>query len=259
MIYEWYIDIFFLNNFLMDTAALILAAICGSRKVPAGRIFLVSAAASAVSAVLLLLLPAWFWYVLLVHIVVNPLMSILVFSPGSWKDFLSQLLSVYLLLLFAGGVQESLRPQLQLNSAGVILFSGILAMALFVLWQIRRRVTGWVCAVDLWYRGQKIPLKAYCDTGNLLRQPGSGQPVSMVDREAIPEEWLRRTDTPDKICCRTAGSDQSWVEVITLDKMDVFLRGTVREIRAPRIGLHSGKLMEAADVQMLLNRAIFES
>ncbi|MCC8149895.1 MAG: sigma-E processing peptidase SpoIIGA [Lachnospiraceae bacterium] len=257
MIYEWYIDVFFLNNFLMDAAALILAAVCCSRSASSWRVFLVSAAASAASIALLLLLPAWLWYVLAVHMAVNPLMTFLAFSPKSWKDFLSQLLSVYLLLLVAGGVQESLRLQMMLDSAGVILFSGILAMALFVLWQVRRRVTGWVCAVDLWFCGQRVPVRAYCDSGNLLRHPITGQPVSIVSREALPDGWVLSPEEADTVDCRTVGTDKSCVEIIVLDKMDVYLKGTVREILAPPVGLHSGSLMKSVDVQMLLNVAIF--
>ncbi|MCD8149635.1 MAG: sigma-E processing peptidase SpoIIGA [Clostridiales bacterium] len=257
MIYEWYIDVFFLNNFLMDAAALILAAVCCSRNASPRRIFFASAAASAASILLLLVLPAWLWYVLAVHMALNPVMALLVFSPKCWKDFLSQLLSVYLLLLVAGGVQESLRLQMKLDSAGVILFSGILAMALFVLWQIRRRVTGWVCAVDLWFRGQRVPVKAYCDSGNLLRHPKTGQPVSVVSRDALPDGWLCSPGAADRVDCRTIGTDEACVEIIVLDKMDVYLKGTVREILAPPVGLHSGSLMKAVDVQMLLNVAIF--
>jgi len=257
VIYEWYIDVFFLNNFLMDAAALILTAVCFNRYVSKVRVLLVSAAASSASIVLLLVLPAWLCYVLTVHIVVNPLMTLLVFSPKCWKDFLSQLLSVYLFLLVAGGVQESLRLQMKLNSAGIILFSGILVMTLFVLWQVRRRVAGWVCAVDLWLGGQRIPVKAYCDSGNLLRHPETGQPVSIVEREVLPDGWLYHPEAADKIACRTIASEDAGVEIITLDKMDVYLKGTIREVLAPRIGLHSGKLMEDVDVQMLLNVAVF--
>ncbi len=139
----------------------------------------------------------------------------------------------------------------------MLLISGILTMALFVLWQLRRRLTGRVCAVNLWFGGECLSVKAYCDSGNLLRHPGSGQPVSIVERSALPDDWIADADDAgEQIFLRTVSDERAAMQVITLDKMDIFLRGTVREVKEPRIGLHTGKLMEAADVQMLLNEAV---
>jgi hypothetical protein len=56
-----------------------------------------------------------------------------------------------------------------------------------------------------------------------------------------------------KIPCHTISESQTYLDVITLDQMDIYLRGTVIQIKAPDIGLHTGKLMQHPDVQMLLH------
>lgn len=256
MKYEWYIDVFFLYNFLMDASALLFAAVCCNCRVFWGRILLAAAGAVALSTAMLLLLPVWLLYVLLMHLVLNPVMTFLAFSPKCGKDLFSLLLSVYLFLFFAGGVQESLWLQLGLSSPVMLFISGILTMALFVLWQLRRRLTGRICAVNLWFEGECLSVKAFCDSGNLLRHPGSGHPVSIVERSALPDNWIANADAAEQIFLRTVSDERAAMQVITLDKMDIFLQGTVREIEEPRIGLHTGKLMESADVQMLLNEAV---
>ncbi|MCD8232369.1 MAG: sigma-E processing peptidase SpoIIGA [Clostridiales bacterium] len=256
MRYEWYIDVFFLYNFLMDASALLFAAVCGNRKVCFGRIFIAAAGAVAISTALLLLFPAWLFYVLLVHLVLNPGMTICAFSPKNRKDFFVLLLTVYLFLFFAGGVQESLWLQFGLSSPVMLLVSGILTMALFILWQLRRRVTGRICEVDLWLGGECLSVKAYCDSGNLLRHPKNGKPVSIVEESVLPAGWLPDADDAEQIFLRTVSDERAAIRVITLDKMDIYLKGAVREVEKPHIGLHAGRLMEAADVQMLLNEAV---
>ncbi|MCD8324303.1 MAG: hypothetical protein LUC32_05055 [Clostridiales bacterium] len=46
------------------------------------------------------------------------------------------------------------------------------------------------------------------------------------------------------------------MDVITVDRMEIYRRGMAREIRAPLLGLHSGALMGDCGVQLLLNAAV---
>ncbi|MCD8045851.1 MAG: sigma-E processing peptidase SpoIIGA [Clostridiales bacterium] len=254
--YVWYADVYFLVNFLMNTSALFFAALLCNCRVSVRRIVLASAGAAASRIFLLILLPEWFGQILLVHMVVHPLTVCFAFLPGGWREFFRLMLSVCLLLLVAGGIQESLWIQAGVTSETVILFVGVLAMAMFVLWQLRQRRLCRLCVAELWLGGERICVKAYCDSGNLLRHPENGKPVSIVDRAAIPPLWLHTVGESERICCRTVSDSAFCLEVITVDRMDVYLKGTAREIRAPLLGLHSGALMGNGDIQMLLNAAV---
>ncbi|MCD8151554.1 MAG: sigma-E processing peptidase SpoIIGA [Clostridiales bacterium] len=254
--YVWYADVYFLVNFLMNTSALFFAALLCNCRVAARRIVLASAGAAAARIFLLIVLPGWIGQILLVHMVVHPLTVYLAFLPDGWREFLRLMLSVCLLLLVAGGIQESLRMQAGAASETVILFAGVPAMAMFAVWQFRQRRLGRVCVAELWFGGERICVKAYCDSGNLLRHPENGKPVSIVDREVIPPLWLHAAGEPERIFCRTVSDSASCLEVITVDRMDVYLKGTAREIRAPLLGLYSGVLMGNGDIQMLLSAAV---
>ncbi|MCD8324302.1 MAG: sigma-E processing peptidase SpoIIGA [Clostridiales bacterium] len=184
--YVWYADVYFLVNFLMNASALFFAAALCNGRVSVQRILLASAGASAARVFLLILLPGWIGQILLVHMVVHPLTVYLALLPDGWRDFLRLMLSVCLLLLVAGGIQESIWMQAGAASETVILPAGVLAMAMFAVWQFRQRRFGRICVAELWLGGERICVKAYCDSGNLLRHPENGKPVSIVDREAIP-------------------------------------------------------------------------
>lgn len=248
---------FFVVNFLMDASGLLAAAVCCSQKPGKLRLFLAPALGAAASILLLVFLPGYIIYVLLMHLAVNPLMVFLVFRPGNLRDFLRLWLSVCLVLTVAGGIQQSIRLQTGMNSWGQILFCGLLAVLLFVIWQCRQSVLQRVCLVELYFAGQTVSLKAFCDSGNLLRDPDSGMAVSILQRTALPDEWTGMLGkTAKRIPFSTVGQEAGEMEVITLDKMRIFQRGTVKEIDTPKIGLHEGKFLAEPDVQMLLNGSL---
>ena len=175
----------------MDFCALLAAAVCCNQKVILRRLFLGPAAAVAVSTGLLLCLPGYISYVILSHAIVQPLTVWFVFRPGSLRDFLRLWLNVYLVLIVAGGVQQWIRLQTGTGSAGLILFWGILAAALFAVWQCRQKVLCRVCLVELCLKGQTVTRKAFCDSGNLLRDPASGAAVSLPQPEKALAEIRR--------------------------------------------------------------------
>ncbi|MCD7980858.1 MAG: sigma-E processing peptidase SpoIIGA [Clostridiales bacterium] len=256
MNYEWYIDVFFLVNFLMDASALIFAAVCRNRRTAPVRIFLVSAVSVCAGILFLLYAGSWFFYMLLVHSIINPAMTAAAFAPESPGEFIRLLLTVYVFVIFAGGAQEFLLRQSGMGGAGAVLVDGITAMALFAMWMIRFRVLCATCAVELCFHGQRLTLTAYCDSGNLLCHPKSGRPVSIVEKIRLPDSWLRQFGEPERIPARTVNGSSARMEVITLDKMNIYLRGTVKEIKAPLIGLCDETLVRS-DVQMLLNSELF--
>ncbi len=252
MEYEWYVDIFFLTNFLMDFAGLITAAVCCNQKIKIWFTVIVCGASVLASILFLLYLPNYLLYRLLVHIVLNPLMTFLVFRPGDWGQFLRLLLSVYLVIFFMGGVQESIRHQTGNGGNGQILISGIFAAFVFTVYMLRRKIMCCVCTVDLWLDGKKVTVRAYCDSGNLLRNPKNGRPVSVLERKIL-EQWDTGHLEVRQVPCHTISEDQAYLDVITFDEMDIYLKGTVKRIKAPEIGLHAGKLMHRPVVQMLLH------
>lgn len=252
MEYEWYVDIFFLTNFLMDFTGIFTAAVCCNQKICVWFAAIICGASVFVSILLLLYLPGYLLYRLLVHIILNPLMIFLIFRPGDWGQFLRLLLSVYVVIFFVGGVQESIRMQTGISGNGRILISGIFAAAVFVVYMLRRRTMRYVCVVDLWLDGKKVTVSAYCDSGNLLRNPGNGHPVSVLERKIL-DQWDTGYLKISRVPCHTISKDQAYLDVITLDEMDIYLKGTVKQIKAPEIGLHTGKIMQRPAVQMLLH------
>lgn len=256
MIYEWYVDVFFLTNILLDVSAMLAVGVILNRPIRPGRCALACTLGTLLSIILLLHI-SMLWSSILLHGVVHPLMTWLVFGGKDRVGYLRALLTVYLVIFVMGGVQSSMAVYFG-NSTVQILFSGILAAVLSVIYLIHRKVTGEICQVELWIQEQKVTVNAYCDSGNLLRDPENGRPVSILQQEILTvlqtDKELPKTHS---IGYRTIHEADGTLEVMTLDRMTIYHRGSVRQIMRPEVGLHKGEVMQRPKVQLLLNAAYF--
>lgn len=252
MIYEWYADVFFLTNLLLDISAMLVVGIIQNQRIRLIRCILVCALGDLVTIFILLclkLLPGS----ILLHGIVHPLMIWLVFGGRDRAGYLRTLLTVYVVFFLMGGIQSSMTLYFGNHTMQIVL-SGLMATIFCVIYLVRRKVTAGICQVELWYREQKMILSAYCDSGNLLRDPMNGAPVSIIQKEAV----VAFGDTlPEKkkITYRTISEPEGSLDVIILDRMVIYCGGTTRQILKPEIGLHSGELMQHPKVQLLLNAA----
>lgn len=256
MKYEWYADAFFLMNFLMDSAGLLACAAICNRRVRVIRILAVSAVSVLVSMLLLFFMHRFLRYRLLVQMVLNPLMAAAVFRPNRWSELLRETGCVYLVFLIAGGLQESIYLQTGMSAAAGILVSGLWGIFWYVIWQIRQRVYRYICVADLWMDGEQITVEAYYDSGNLLRDPEDNGAVSIVREDVIPEAWREINAEKREIRYRTLNDQISCMQVITLDKIEIYRRGTTRTIDTPKIGLRKGEVMQIPGVQMILHNSL---
>ena len=215
MEYEWYADVFLLTNLLMDMSAMFAAALLLNDRLRLGRCLAVCVAGVTGSTVLLILLKK------------------------------------YLVYSMMGGVQNSIGVLLG-SSTLEILLSGMAAALLFCIYQIRRRVIQQICRVELWAGTEHVTVDAYCDTGNLLRDPLTGRPVCILQQEVLAQFAADRT-IQKEISCHTIGTEKEKLKIVMLDKMKIYQKGTVTEIKEPAIGLHTGEIMQNPKVQMLLH------
>lgn len=181
----------------------------------------------------------------------HPLMTFGVFGAKDRGRFLRTLLTIYLILFVMGGVQNSIGVLLG-SSTLEILLSGMAAALLFCIYQIRRRVIQQICRVELWAGTEHVTVDAYCDTGNLLRDPLTGRPVCILQQEVLAQFAADRT-IQKEISCHTIGTEKEKLKIVMLDKMKIYQKGTVTEIKEPEIGLHTGEIMQNPKVQMLLH------
>lgn len=186
MYYELYIDVFFLENFMMDSIILLLVnrfLKLGSRK---GRIFLGAAAGSLMTCGIVLLPLPDVPELLICHLAVSSIMLAAGLRIRSMSGFFRAFILLYACAAVSGGIMYVLRPYLRF--AG--LFYGAAAVSYLViksLWKAVSRLNrgaGQTVSVTLYGEQETMEVKALIDTGNRLRDYVSGEPVSVLSPDA---------------------------------------------------------------------------
>ena len=183
MYYELYIDVLFLENFMMDSL-LILAVNrilkCGRAY---GRIFLGGALGSALTCLVIAIPFPAAVKLIFFHFVINSAMLAAGLKISSIVQFAKAFILLYLSAFVLGGILQIFRPYIRYVS----LFYAAAAVCFFIFSGI------WSAAASLFRSGREIlevtvfadgagyTLKALWDTGNVLTDPCTGEAVIILD------------------------------------------------------------------------------
>ncbi|MBR6770806.1 MAG: sigma-E processing peptidase SpoIIGA [Lachnospiraceae bacterium] len=193
MVYEVYVDSLFLVNFVMNLYLYFLAAKTLKRTVTRSRIFIGSAVA-AVIPILLLLLPGFpIWLKRFVGpVVISMVTTTVIFRLKTIETVfrITGYLMIYALVF--GGMMKFLLSGFSFlaerqKNVWYILGMGMIGYQVAAWWleQTSGKQTTEICKVRLCGYGREMEVEALIDTGNSLREPISGKPVSIVDKEVL--------------------------------------------------------------------------
>ena len=258
MQYEWYVDTFWLTNSAIDSVAFLAAAFLLKKPVKFLRCLVGGCISASVSTGLFLLLDQFLWYQLFLLFVLQPLLICFLFRPKNLSLLLKACLVVNGVLLFAGGIQNCLWQVpicRKYPALWCLLLSSLAALGICKL-SVGRQYRQSLCDVELRHREQKLMLQAFCDTGNLLKDPYTHQPVSIASAQALGNGFLQKDEYIRYIPYRTLGMEHGCMKVLTIDKMYIYLPGKKLEVDRPVIGLSQQDLLEQGKVQLILNGAL---
>ena len=238
---EIYIDIVFMANFLMDYVLLRLVLMALHYRRKRLRCMLGAMAGATVSCI----------YVLLPGVIPGVLLqaagAIIMLRTGCGirkRGLLAEAsVFLYTAAFLFGGLWRVLAGGRH-YSAGefmVLLATTYAGLTAFIkMWELRSIRRRNIYPVTLFYQGKKQETYGFCDTGNLLTDPLSGQPVSLVEGELLqtvlseklaeklkhlkenPGE-LRGTELtglhPRLIQCRSVAGDVRLLPAVTLEKL----------------------------------------
>lgn len=255
MYYELYIDQFFLEHLLTDGLLLALTALLCRSRLRAGRLLAGSAAGAAVMTFLICTGCVVLWPLSLTAA------GVAAFwrrgEPCPWE----KLLALLFVTCCFGGVLGALTelfglPVLWMAAgAGCALWYGIAW-----LYRKRKRAAG-TALVTIWWGERQVQAEGLIDTGNHLREPLTGHPVSILSRDTAEEllgaGWEARKGF-FLIPYHTIGRKQGWMRAVAVDRMAVTLpRGgdgqEALEISAPILAISEGVLSETEHYRMILH------
>lgn len=102
--------------------------------------------------------------------------------------------------------------------------------------------------------GENIALKALLDTGNLLTDPVSGKPVSVVEETDILRQWMLKYPQKYKVIpYHSIGNEHGILEGIVLDELMIQKKNEKKIEKDTIIAFYAGRLSKDGTFQMILN------
>ncbi len=127
--------------------------------------------------------------------------------------------------------------------------------------RVRRNFGSDLCKVELTIENNHIQLRGLIDTGNVLKDPYTGQNVHIVRSDVI-KKVLRKNEDYTKLHYRlvpfhSVGRDEGLIPVIDVDCMKVFDCRRMIFKDSAAIGIYDGILSGTSSYDALINAAVF--
>ena len=261
-IYEVYIDIFLVQNVLMDMQLLILTLLLLKEKIIFRRVFAASLIGGA-GAVIILISGIGFQiaYILLVLALDAAMLFICIGQSIKYGLAVRKLVMgiIYLHgMVFAyGKLMECIGRLVGEEYAQILVSAAIAGIVLFILAYRRIVESRHIYEVTLTEEGENVVYKALFDTGNFLTDPISGKPVSVVEETDITRRWLEMYPQKYKVIpYQSVGRAHGILEGIVVDELMIQKEREQVVKKGAVIALYKGKLSGDGAFQMILNRSL---
>ncbi len=263
-IYEVYVDIYFIENVMMDALLLILVALLLKEKIRWWRLVTASLAGGA-GAVLILVSGIRFGviYVLSVLFLDATMVLICIYHPKNRMPFRRPVLGVIYLhgmMSAYGKLMECVIRLAGAHSAQTIVTVVLTGIVAILVVYRNAADSRHIYDVTLSENGEDIVIRALFDTGNLLCDPVSGKPVSVMEETAEIRQWM--TKYPQKyrvIPYRSVGNEHGILEGIVVERMMIQREEGEIVKREAVVALYKGKLSRDGTFQMILNHKLISA
>lgn len=259
MYYELYIDVFFLENFMMDSILLLIINRVMNNGRPPVRIFLGGFAGSLLTCLAIAVSFPPAVRTIIFHTLVSSAMILSGLRIKRLSQFIQAVLLLYAAAVMTGGIMQIFRPYMRYVSlfyaAGV--FSNMVFLQLWRLIAHMYRKQSRILQVTLYTDRGGRPVKALLDTGNELRDCYTGEPVNIIDPEtaaAIADHM--GAEKGFHMIPYHCISGESVMKVFRVKKMCVHMEEE-KWIENPLLGIGEKSLSGDEEYEMILNPAIF--
>lgn len=263
MQYELYIDVFFLENFMMDYILLMLLKKMLSCTATHGRIVLGALVGALLTCIVIMLpIPYAFAKLLLFHGFINILMLRIGLKIEWDRSFLKAFLFLYIGGFLVGGIIGFLSQYMRIGSLFFVLalLGYYLSTGIWSLIDALTRHNETHCIAIL-YQGEKsCQARALIDTGNRLKDDLTGKPVSILKPETA--ELLGYLSVPEDdtkvryISYHSIGNAAGVLPLFEIDRICLTKKGRKIEISHPLFAVCKDE-MDSDNYELILNPDIY--
>ncbi|MDR0978672.1 MAG: sigma-E processing peptidase SpoIIGA [Lachnospiraceae bacterium] len=287
-----YLDIIFIENLCINSIILLATALVVKTKVKIVQILISSILGSVYAVVVYLSIAPIFSNVIL-KILLSVCMVQIAYSVKNLKQLAKILLIFYLTSFTFGGVALALlyfvKPENVFSSNGVLIgaypvkiamLAGIVGFAVIIVAfkNIKGRLTkkDMLCEITIVYKEKMKKVKAMIDTGNLLKEPITGNKVIIVEKEELyeilPEQVLENVQgiingenniQEDEYATRfrvipfkSLGKENGILLGFKIETLKIEYLEEEKEITNVIVGIYNGKLSKGSKYNALVGLEI---
>lgn len=269
MYYEVYMDVLFLQNFMMDSLLLLSVRRILKCPVSVGRVFFGGGCGAVLTCLFVILPVPGIVKMPILYIFPAVFMTIVGLKLRDGQSMIKAFTALAAATFFAGGILEALRPWIKQGA----LFFAAAAGAYYVLYgiwvfltKLQKRQKN-LCCAELAVNGKTVMLSALVDTGNGLKDPLSKEAVHVLDCEVYAEKFGEKdfADSASQIKWwyipyRTVNGS-GIMQVFRADEMKVYTEGNKKQqyIEKPLIGISGEAISRTSEYQLILNEEIADN
>lgn len=253
-IYEVYIDVLAVNNFLIDLAAFVAVNLFLRRRARAHRILAGAVFGTIGSCLVFLYVRNPAAYLLCVHFLLNPAALYLSFRENNRKAFIEDLCVGYFAFLIIGGAIEWVyQGGRGAVSYGMAAAAAVGVLILSVLWvgrYIKNRNRYYEVSIS---NGKTtVRLRALSDSGNLLHDPYTGRPVSMIDQNVFKAAF-GNPQAVRLIPYESLGCRHGLLQAVTIKELCYIYENEEKCVKQAVLGLAEHELFDKKTYEMIIN------
>ncbi|MDO5538714.1 MAG: sigma-E processing peptidase SpoIIGA [Eubacteriales bacterium] len=188
MYYEFYLDLYFIQNLIMNYLVLELAGKMLQRQKSVKR-KAAAAGAGALGACILIIIPQRqiFALQMIFNLLLYLPVTALAFKVRDTEDYKQNITTVVMISIVMGSTWYFLTTICRVPFSGAVPAGYFFVWSVWKYWRSRRRNTQFLYDVRLERKGRAVFLKGFLDSGNHLRLPVTGKPVHIIEYEAAAE------------------------------------------------------------------------
>lgn len=253
MYYEFYIDVFFLENLILDYVALLFAGMVMKRRIVPGRLLLASFLGAIIACLLVVSPIKNIVLTLIIGYIAVTICMVKIGYGISQKRILIKGVFVLLGITFLlGGIFQALISQITLPVIPMGILSALVLTLFLKGYQSVKYKAENIYSITIAYHGRTACVLGLRDTGNQLTDPISKRPVSIVSREAV-KELLDEDVKMFYIPYHSIGKKNGLLEGMTLDYMDINRENDSQKVERPLIAVSKEPVNLDGKYQMILH------
>ena len=255
-IYEVYVDVYFIENVLLDMLVLLSVALLLGKKPVLWRLILASVLGGA-GAVLILWAGLRYGIVYILSVLfLDMAMCLLLFSDI--RQMLVQVVYFHSLCFIYTKIGSCMAAlgfgHFERTAASVLLVAAVIFVGAYKKRLEKKRLY----QVRIVEGGKQLHFQALFDTGNSLTDPYTGKPVSIVEENEDILCWLHTKPQKYRVIpFRSIGKDNGLLEGTQVDELIICGKDGQKVEKDAVLALYKGRLSGDGSFQMILNQGLF--